>query len=177
MKKTKKLIILLLLTIFTIPLCIPQNANAAIKISKKSKTMYVGSSMTLKITGTKKYVMWKSSNSKVASVSKKGKVKAKSPGTATITATIGSGSNNKKLSCKLKVKPRLSANTYNINCPLDEFQEVTITFNKAKDNETISAVISDNNIASLEFGDTVGKKHTLYIIPEKKELRILKYIP
>ena len=69
-------------------------------INAKSKTIYVGSSYTLKLTGTtiKKA---SSSNKKVATISSNGKVVAKKAGTATITLT---GKNNKSYKCKVTVK-------------------------------------------------------------------------
>lgn len=55
-----------------------------IKISAIEKTLKVGKSATLKVTGTKKKVTWSSSNSKIVKVDKKGKITAKKKGTATI---------------------------------------------------------------------------------------------
>lgn len=80
----------------------PTDAHAAAKpkISSTSKKVVKGKSFTLKVknTGGKK-VTWKSSNKKVATVSKKGKVSTKRAGSATITATVA----GKKLTCKVKV--------------------------------------------------------------------------
>lgn len=50
-------------------------------------------------------VKWKSSNKKVVTVNKKGKVKAKSYGSATISATFMAGGNKKTLKCKVTVGP------------------------------------------------------------------------
>lgn len=71
-----------------------------IKINKTKYTMNKGQKYTLKISGTKKKVVWSTSNKKVATVNSKGKVTAKKSGTATITAKIGS----KKYKCKISVK-------------------------------------------------------------------------
>lgn len=51
---------------------------------------------------TYKVVLWKSSNTKVATVSGTGKVTAKRPGVAIITA-FGTGLNAKKATCKVTV--------------------------------------------------------------------------
>ena len=69
------------------------------KINKKSLSLQVGASSTLKITGTKAKIKWKTSNKSVATVSNKGKVTAKKAGTATISAKI----NGKNISCKVTV--------------------------------------------------------------------------
>ena len=59
-----------------------------IKLNKTKATLKKGKSLTLKatVTGKSKTVTWKSSNSKIATVSSTGKVTAKKAGTATITA-------------------------------------------------------------------------------------------
>lgn len=70
------------------------------KLSATSKTLAPGKTYTLKVKNAgKKSIVWSSSNKKVATVSKAGKVKAKRSGTATITAKVG----GKKLTCKITV--------------------------------------------------------------------------
>ena len=76
--------------------------KSKIKLNYKSKEVYIGSTFTLKVKGTKKKVKWSSSNKKVAKVNKKGKVKALSKGTAKICAKIG----KKKLYCKVTVEEK-----------------------------------------------------------------------
>ena len=78
---------------------------AAPAINKTKATIKVGKKVKLKIKNTNQTVKWKSSNKKVATVSKKGVVKGKAAGKVTITATVG----GKKYKCKVKVKsPKLS---------------------------------------------------------------------
>lgn len=100
------------LTLLFLTLCLviagaissPSRASAAkIKLSKKSVTITKGKSVTLKLKGTKKKPKWSTSNKKIATVSKKGKVVGKKAGNAKITAKIG----KKKYVCKVKVtKPK-----------------------------------------------------------------------
>lgn len=78
-----------------------------VKLNPTKKNVTVGK--TFKITATvkpknatNKAVTWKSSNKKVATVDKNGKVKALKKGTVTITAT--SKDNKKKATCKVTVK-------------------------------------------------------------------------
>lgn len=96
------------LTLLLLTLCLviagaissPSRASAAkIKLSKKSVTITKGKSVTLKLKGTKKKPKWSTSNKKIATVSKKGKVVGKKAGNAKITAKIG----KKKYTCKVKV--------------------------------------------------------------------------
>lgn len=80
----------------------------SIKLSKKSISLNKGKKYTLKVSiapknAANKAVVWKSSNTKIATVSSKGVVTAKSAGTATITATAKDGS-RKKASCKVTIK-------------------------------------------------------------------------
>ena len=74
-----------------------------IKLNKKKKTLKIGKSFKLKVkkglVGKAKY---KSSNKRVAKVTKKGKVKAVGYGNATITVKA----NGKKLKCKVKARWR-----------------------------------------------------------------------
>ncbi len=78
---------------------IPSVMAASPKLSKKTLTLYVGKSKTLKVTGSRKKVTWKSSNKKIASV-KSGKVTGVKAGKATIYAKTA----GKTLTCKVTVK-------------------------------------------------------------------------
>lgn len=72
---------------------------ATIKLNKSTKTLYVGQTYQLKVSGTKRKVYWSSSKKSVATVSS-GKVRAKKKGTAYIYAKVA----GKKLKCKITVK-------------------------------------------------------------------------
>ncbi|MDO4165937.1 MAG: Ig-like domain-containing protein [Eubacteriales bacterium] len=58
-----------------------------------------GKTKQLKIKGTSQKVTWKSSNTKIVKVSKKGKIRAKKEGNAVITAQVGTG----KIGCVVSV--------------------------------------------------------------------------
>lgn len=79
-----------------------------IKLSKTSATISKGKTLTLKAmvtptTANNRSVTWKSSNTKIATVSSSGKVTAKAKGTVTITCTARDGS-GKKATCKITVR-------------------------------------------------------------------------
>ncbi|MBB2181449.1 Ig domain-containing protein [Lachnospiraceae bacterium MD1] len=96
----KKILSFLLVFVFCLSLIAPSTASAAtIKLNKTSLSLNVGSTYTLKLTGTKSTVKWSTSDKKIATVTN-GKVKAVSTGKATITATA----NKKKYTCKVTVK-------------------------------------------------------------------------
>lgn len=121
MNKAKKLLFALLVAVLTVA-AVPAiqsgyngtsdvyaASKSKVKINKTKATLVKGgSTLKLKISGTRKKVTWKSSKPSVAKVSKKGVVTAKKKGTATITAKVGS----KKLKCKVKVEePKLTSKT------------------------------------------------------------------
>lgn len=75
---------------------------AAVKLSATKKTVYYGSSTTLKVKNTKKKVTWSSKNKKIATVNSKGKVTGKALGTTYIYAKVS----GKTYKCKVTVKDR-----------------------------------------------------------------------
>ena len=105
MKKILSLALAMMLTV----LLIPVNAEAAetkkVALNKSNITIYVGSTTTLKNTGTAKKVKWSSTKPNVASVTQKGVVTAKKAGKTTIVAKVG----NKKAKCTVTVKKQLTA--------------------------------------------------------------------
>lgn len=85
---------------------------SSIKLNKSSYTLYNGTLFNLIATvepnnATNKSLTWKSSNTKVATVDKNGKVKALKVGNAIITATSTDGS-NVSAQCKIKVVQRVT---------------------------------------------------------------------
>lgn len=115
MKKWKKILISLM-TVFVLAMLPAESAilpgtvcvtEAAPRISSSKLTMIKGQSRTLKITGLKKgqKITWKSSNSKIVTVNKAGKLQAKAKGSATITGTVS----KRKYTCKVTVHaPKLN---------------------------------------------------------------------
>lgn len=83
-------------------IAVPHGTAAAsgMKLNKKKVTLKVGKKIKLKLKNAKKKVTWKSSNKKIASVTRKGVVKGKKPGKAKITAKC----KGKKFVCKVTVK-------------------------------------------------------------------------
>lgn len=73
---------------------------ASVAISKKTATINVKGTVTLKLKNAKGTVKWSTSNKKVATVTSKGKVTGVKAGKATITATF----KRKKYTCKVTVK-------------------------------------------------------------------------
>lgn len=152
MKKIQKAL-LLFMFIFTFSLIVPNQAEAAVKISKKSVSLTVGETTTLKLKGTKKKVKWTSSKKSVATVNGKGKVTAKKNGTATITAKIG----NKKYKCKVTVlTPKLSDSNLKLNIGDRKTLSVTgITqgIEWTTSNKYVAVVTSNGTVIAKGCGD------------------------
>ena len=92
---------------YSIRVQVPTIKVTSIKLNKKWVGLNRGGTTTLKATvspynASNKTVTWKSSNTKVATVSSTGKVTAKATGTAVITCTAKDGS-GKKATCKITV--------------------------------------------------------------------------
>lgn len=101
--KTKRTGVVTLITFLALIIAVTLSSTpvwAKVKLSQKTLYMSKGDKETLKVTGSKKKVTWKSSNKKIVTVTKKGKVTAKKIGKATITAKVG----GKKLKCKVVVE-------------------------------------------------------------------------
>lgn len=80
---------------------------STIKISKSKVTLEIGSTLKLRITGTKNKVTWKSNNSSVASINKSGVVTAKKEGKTNVTAMVS----NKKFTCLVSVAKNAGIST------------------------------------------------------------------
>lgn len=126
-------------------------ASPKLRLNTTKKTLYVGQSATLKVSGTKNKAVWSSSKKSVATVSSKGKVTARKKGTATITAKIG----NKKLNCKVTVKnPYLSKTKVTLN----HGKSVTLKLNGSKaktwtsSNKKIATVTSKGKVTAKKSG-------------------------
>lgn len=106
MMRKRGIALLLAFLVFVTAVCLPVPVEAAtLKISQKTLTLTVGASKTLKITTSLKgKIVWKSSNTKVATVSSKGKVRAKKAGKAKVEAKL----KGKSVSCKVTVKKKSS---------------------------------------------------------------------
>lgn len=154
-------------------------AASKIKMNKKSATVYVGSTVTLKLSGaTKSDVKWSTSDKKIATVTSAGKVKGIKKGTATITAMY----KGKKYTCKVKVKkPYLNLTKADMNP--GETLELTLTGTAAKkwasSNKKVATVAKGKVTAVAKGTATItvtGKdkkkyklKVTVYDVPAAKD--------
>lgn len=108
MKKILAVVLALILSLSLLPEASISAASKKVKLNKTKATIYVGKTVTLKMRNNKRKVKWRTSNKRVATVTKKGKVTGKKSGRTTITAKVG----KKKYKCIVIVKAiKKSANT------------------------------------------------------------------
>lgn len=77
-------------------------AQTHMVFTQKVTTLKAGKTYTFKTNISKEHTKWTVSNSKIASISKDGKLTAKKYGKVTVTAT----NNNKTVSCKVTITPK-----------------------------------------------------------------------
>ncbi len=105
MNRYKKLLSLLLCYLLVLTFVLPAEqiqAGKKIRLNRRILTLWKGRKHKLRVEGTKKKVVWKSTKKRIATVSKTGVVKAKKAGRVNITAKVA----GKTLVCRLKVKAR-----------------------------------------------------------------------
>lgn len=127
-----------------------------ITINKKSATIYPGKSYTLKLNISAKKAKWSSSNKKVATVSKTGKVTAKKKGTAVISAKF----NGYTVKCKVTVKnPPVEINQEHLTLKKGESYNLKLlnTSKKAvwmSDDEFVATVSTTGKVTARGCGTT-----------------------
>ncbi len=150
----KKLILLTyiltfsMVTIFTTLITKDNNAQAASKISLNSKNfaLEISHYKTLKVKGTTKYVRWRSSNPKVATVSSGGRVFAMGSGTTTISAEVA----GKRLTLKVSV---YQISKKNFTLALDQSRSLVVWGPVKK----LTWTTSDPSVAEVTNGKITAK--------------------
>ena len=132
-------------------------AKSSITLPKKSTSLNIGKTYAIKVKSVKglsdKSVTYKSNNSKVASVTKKGVVKGKKAGTAVITVTSAV---NKKVTAKFKVtvkKASVPAQNVSMQAPfaitLKLYSGTNIPVTVTPANTKLVLSTSDSSIVSV----------------------------
>ena len=135
-----------------------------ITLNKSSVNVNVGSTAQLSVsyspsnTTDNKSVIWTSSNTSIATISR-GKVSAKKPGTAIITAKVGS----KTATCKVTVKAPLksiSLNKSSASVTVGKTLNLSVTYNPSNttDSKSVTWTSSNTSIATVSGGKVTAKK-------------------
>lgn len=154
MKKIKTLSILLMALALCFSFLSVSTYAAQVRLNYSEISVFAGKSKTLKVKGTKNKVTWKSSDKKIATVSKNGKVLGKKAGTAVITATVGGNS----YKCTVTVKnPQLNEN--NLTMAIGDTFKLKVTGAKAKSfrssNEKVAAISAKGVITAKKAGSAI----------------------
>lgn len=172
----KKLISMALAVTMLVTLMTPSPvlAKSKVALNKTKATIYVGSSLKLKLNGTSAEVKWSSSDKKIATVSKSGKVTGKKAGSVTIKAKTG----NTTYKCKVTVKkPCLSKTALNLKIGKTSTLKLNgDTIQSVKSSDTaVAEVTQSGDVTGIQSGKakiTVtgaeGKKYTCQVTVSKK---------
>ena len=148
MKKIKTLSLLLMALALCFSFLSVSTYAAQVRLNFSEISVFAGKSKTLN------KVTWKSSDKKIATVSKNGKVLGKKAGTAVITATVGGNS----YKCTVTVKnPQLNEN--NLTMAIGDTFKLKVTGAKAKSfrssNEKVAAISAKGVITAKKAGSAI----------------------
>jgi uncharacterized protein YjdB len=139
-----------------------------VQMNKKNLTLTPGESFSLVLWGSKNPVTWTSSNKKIATVSKDGKVTAKATGTAVITASV----DGRDITSKVSVvelsdsNPIMEINGWSGNVKTLEVLGSSKSVTWVSSNDAIATVTSKGRILAKRLGSVTitakvdGKKLT-----------------
>ena len=171
-KKIGKILLTLCLVVFMVNI-IPVSAEAATKkptkITLKSTYQTVDINGTVKVSvksvkpsGASKSVTYKSSNTKIATVSSSGVVTGKKAGTVTITAT---SKVNKKIKATIKIKVKdirptsMTLNTTKVEGYKGATKTITATVKPANSNQKVTYSSSDKSVATVTSAGKITLKN------------------
>ena len=142
-----------------------------IKLSKTSVRLGRNKKITLKVTGGSGTIKWKTSKSKVATVSSKGVVKGVNPGTCYISATR----NGSTVKCKItvyRVRPNFGAYVYDYDTRNNRF--IVKFKNKGAKTLYITSGIDVEQFNYRTFDRYISLSKTVAIAPGKSKLVYFK---
>lgn len=152
MKKHKKILEFLILSLIILTVIFPVNVNAATKLNKKSIMVNVNKTYTLKVYEAKHKVKWSSSDRKIATVNSKGVVKGIKKGKCNITAKVG----KKIYVCKVIVKRPAKKKSWDQINKLSMLSYNNLEFCTDLQNDSFGNSYNGNNIIKLKtYGEAI----------------------
>ena len=183
--KMKKILVILMAMVMCAATILPSETTAAAategavqkvtlkignkNVTKKTKSMYIGSTATLKVkvtpTAAKKKITYKSSRKSVAVVNSKGRITAKRAGTTKITVTVTGKDNVRKTTyVKIRVKKRpvskITLNKTSVNMYTGSSYTLKATvYPKKATNKKVYWISSNKNVAVVSSTGKVTAKN------------------
>ena len=156
MKKKKNLLCFMLLISLVFTMAFGSvTVSAAPKLNRTKVTLLKGEKTTLKVTGTRQKVAWRSSKKSVATVNSKGQVVAKNKGSATIYAKVS----KKTYKYVVKVEtPKLSRTSLTLtekNSSAIKLTGTTVKVKYSSSNPKVARVDSKGKITAVKKGTAV----------------------
>lgn len=145
--KNKRIISVILALTMALSFLPNIQASAKVKLSSTSKMLYVGKSVTIKISGAKS-VKWSVSNSKIRIIKKTksyAKVKGISEGTATLNAKV----NGVTYKCTFNVKKLKSKAVNKVLC---EDKNIAVTFKEIRKGKII-LIVKNKSEKDFTYGN------------------------
>ena len=183
MKNGKRIWILsvIFILLFAMPAFSAGQKVKSIKLNKKTASLTVGKTLTLKAAvkpkNANKKVVWKSSDKKIASVSSKGKVTAKKVGKAVITC-CSKKYPKIKAACKITVKPvavkAISLSEESLSLTVGDSSTLTAKVDPAKATDPkVKWSSSDTKTATVDSGKVTVEEKVNADLEELEEIKML----
>lgn len=170
----KKIFQKIMITMFAFIVCMGMfqgqllyaTAAEKVAINKTSATIEVKKSVNLKITGTTSKVTWKSSNKKIATVNRSGKIVGVKEGKATITATV----EKKKFTCNITVKKKSAYKTYkNKDAGISYSYPTTLKYEDTSQGMSIGDLAEFTPVKKLKYNPIISMGYTYWIFDVESE--------
>lgn len=148
----------IMVMVFTLVTPVTAQAAAKVKLNRTKVTINVNQSYQLKVKGTSKKVTWKSSNRKVAVVSRNGKVTGKKSGKAVITAKVNKKSYKCRVTVKLNRKPTVSSTSKSVKVKRVKEGTYNATLKENVKNAALTAKMGKTNVTKKSTWKSSNKK-------------------
>ena len=156
MSKNKRIWILLVAIVCAFTMLVPSSVEAAtVKLNATKKTIEIGKTTNLNVKGTKRKVIWSSSNKKIAIVSKNGKVKGIKAGTCTIKAKVG----GKIYKCKVIVRKAKSSKTLTPKQAQAKIEAACRAHGMVSFEEFVDQVIGTPEYSDVSYEELISSKY------------------